>query len=668
MNITKNDFYTTDYYTLKRLKDGDDLIQLLNSKGLDDSINHFLIEVVNNIYNQITNPSETVNFSFQDGIEIDEKLIEILMESDEFKRIPDPIISSKLFSDAFSKFRKRIFYKDGHNDEKYFLQNKVHQWIENTLAKIIVKDERFKSYNKLIDLIKYTELLHHFYSALKRELPIEWIDAEANDWTGLREIPPNILNHISTFDKDYFTDYSEQIKRYDTNSSWEYITETTRFSGHAYFNRENGFKNSVLLSKNLGLWVKFWDNLRWPILQDIPFHYVKYPENFLTIAEELVRQKELVLKTSPQHLACILMKNYFDFMVRVQETISFYDNDDRIKDLSEYERQDDILLKGKDIYNSWQVEKLTIHQHFMASISKLLTIDEIGEWVFSYTPREFGNRNYGDIYNTEIETITKAYGIYAVKQSIEEQIINLDVDFNLQKFGFLMSLLQDKKYDESIYLKLLQVLTQFIQSDKFYWDKTFSPAYWPTLKGIGLLLNLMNHPYTHAKKLINKFKVHHEGWNISLSDYKAIEKETFVFCGVILLLEHSDSFNTKKERVSYFNEILNHIITQTRFTVFRNEDYKLPLHMLYLVVNQVYPDMKRIFEKEIIANVDNISTIIEILSNNKYELATNSKILLKKRIQLEIPFKKRQLFQREQNHDLEILERSIENLNLSFRI
>jgi len=90
----------------------------------------------------------------------------------------------------------------------------------------------------------------------------------------------------------------------------------------------------------------------------------------------------------------------------------------------------------------------------------------------------------------------------------------------------------------------------------------------------------------------------------------------------------------------------------------------MPLHLLFLVANQLFSDVKEFYEQELIDNYDNLYSLLTILSNDKTPLLDNSKEQLKKRLDIEFLLLKRQYGNRKQTNKVQELERMVETLKL----
>lgn len=656
--MDKKKFYTTDIHWLQQVIKKQSFVDFLNeSIDLISLIAEPIEQIKEKIWSIVQERKEV---AFNDIILEDEEkinlcLAETLTTTPLFISITDETISAQLFSKVFNKLCGRLFHKDGHNNEEYIIQSYVHAWLENNLAKQIAQDEKFSSPAILIKLIDQTEMLHQFYGDLIKYIPSEWITSDVEEWIKMPENLTNILEHIRTFDKDYFKGYEQRLSDLNGKSLWKYIEEATRYSDYAMLNEEFSFKSSLLFEKSIPIWIQFWDNLKYPVLQDIPFIH-RYPFDIIEIAKRL---KESAIESKEKsHLACILLKNSFETSISATNYLSVYTDENVIKSFSE---QDEAFInKGKKELNEWQERKQNYYNELFSMLSSILGISEIEEWVFSLKPRSTPQNKYTEQYNGEIQAVVNSFSTY-INTHPQSDIVIAE-NFNLQKFNFLISQIQNGN-NTSVEV-ILKHLINYIKSESFYWDQSYEAHYWDALKGIGILLGLVENPEKKALELICQFKVAYEGWNINHEKmYQQTSKETFILSGVILLFEHVETLNDKSEL--FFKQLLDIILTQYRFAIFEQDKaYQKPLYLLWLVVNQIQKNMKPYFEKEIIQNIDNLVTVFQILKSDSYQLEESSEDLLKNRIEKELPFvKRRNSHNREIRDFLEKIEPKLTSTN-----
>lgn len=663
--MNENKIYTSNYYNLRMSKSQDSFIEGLNQTNIVDLVSPSLMRLTDKLYLKIVENKDFKDFHslLDNETDVNVKVNEILSQDKYYLGIGVKGVSSTLFTDAFSTLCERVFLRTQNEGEKDILQPLVRQWLEDNLAKVVARDNRYEVYDILRKLIQQTEMLSVFYDSFIESIQNDWISKNVEAWTEVADSPTEILDTMShrTFNEDYFSGYSRRLEGYRSHSPWKYIVEATRYSDQAMFKEEYYFKNLVMLKRNIPLWMTFWDKLKWPFLQDIALHSLELPQDILNITNQLTQQKE-ALKSSPKHLTYILLKNLYDYLSKVRQNLSFYIDQDRVSSLSQYEKDDELLSKGKEIFSSWDKEEEEIYSEAIRAIVKILSREEIAEWVFSYRPKPLSPYNIDKLHAKETENMVKAYASQFVELALAAHIDDAAKDFNLQRFDFLLSgNSNDIKVNDA--KRLLDLLADFVRSEKFYWDKTFSPEYWTTLKGIGTLLGMLENPIKAADDFARRFRVYSEGWNTNQIDYQAIQREAFVYCGTILLLEHVETFNDVDARTAYFTSMLDLIVVQKRFTIVDVENaYDMPLYLLGLVANQIYPDLKELYESEILKNVDSIDAVIRIFNSAGYPLLQESKQLLKQRTETEFLYERSKLSQRNQTQQLGHLEKAIEKL------
>jgi hypothetical protein len=661
----KSQLFIYDYLTAQRLKKENDFVLYLNQKELKWLIKGPLIILINRVYTFISaNEQSKIDL---EQIPNEEKINSLLQEKLSGHKLYDTVknheSASYLFTDAYKKLYKRLFEKDGHNDEKYIIQSYIHCWLEDNLAELIARDNRFSSLVLINKLLDQAEMLHRFYSSFKSYVSKAWIIRNVDSWVNVTNNYSSVLDFVRTFDGDYFRDYEHQLNEWKTLSPWKFIQESTRGAEYAMLNTEYTFRNSILFKKDISLWIKFWDNLRIPVLQDIALLYLSSPFDYGLIAKEITKQKA-ELKSSPKHLTFLMINNLFDSMRKAEENLSFFINQERIANLSNFERDDELIKLGQETHVKWEKEKKTIFSKVFKEVSPLLTYDELGEWVFSYRPREVSSRNeFNKQYNEAIKLLTHSFNAFYSEIPFENKIQSLNKNFNLTSFNALMSQPCILKISPEQVNELLHKLSDFICSESFYWDKTFSEMYWHSIKNIGKLLSLSEKPIDKAFDLVDQFRTINEGWNVSKIDYKIYQREAYVICGVMLLLEYKKSFDSTQNRKLFLNKILNHTISQIRFSSYEKEDYLMALYLSSFIIEQLYPSLKSKFETRLIQDIDDVIFVLKVLANDGYKISPKGKKLLKKRCESEIPLIKRRLLQKNFIHEMEEIESVLKKLN-----
>ena len=653
--MNKDIFYKYDFYVLERIYPERKFVEILERiSSLNASIEPFISNIVDLLHSSIKEDEnvETTEIVLPN---IDEELENILADNPLYTSYKSH--SEKNLSEfVFNKFVRRIFKKDGHNNETHVIQNYFHSWLEKKLALKIVQDPRFSSLEVLKSLLDRTEMLHGFYVDLIENLPIEWILNNKEEWLNVNVNPDKLLDAVRTYDKEFVNGYESSLSKLPKENLWNFVQEATRHSDYMHLNHEFSFISSVLIRKDISLWIEFWDNLKLPIIQDCVFisSFNFSPQEYLQLVSKLTDEKTVV-KSDLKVLLFILAHNYFETSNKLTERFSIYEDSER-----KNERNEQFFEKGIEQQKEWLEEKKKNYENIIQSLKKKLSNSEIEDWIFSYRPRT-NSRQYkpNDIYNLEIRLLTKTYK----EKSVEHLSLDLQ-SFNLQKFNFYVEFIKDKE-DKKIASTLLEAMTNYISSDKFFWDRTYAEPYWSALKGLGFVISQHDSPIQTAKELINKFKTIHQGWNPSKIDFSPLVKESFICSGVALLFENESAFEDKNEKESFFKELLNHILTQDRFSHIDNSEYyQMPLHLLFLVANQIFSEVKEFYEQELIDNYDNFYSLLAILSNDKIPLLDNSKESLKKRLDIEFLLLKRQFGNRSQKDKVQELDKMIETLKL----
>jgi hypothetical protein len=653
--MNKDVFYKYDVYVLERIYPERKFVEILeNISTLNESIMSFISNVADLLYASI---KENKNVEVVEIIlpKIDRELENNLADYPlytSYKSHSDKSLSEFIFN----KFVRRIFKKDGHNNETHVIQDYIHSWLENRLALHIVQDSRFSSLEVLKSLLDKTEMLQDFYIGLIENIPAEWVLNKKEEWINVNVSPNKLLETVRTYDKEFVKGYESSLSKLTKENLWNFVQEATRHSDYIMLNQEFSFVSSVLIRKDISLWVKFWDNLKLPIIQDCVFiSSLNFsPEVYLQLVSKLTDEKTVV-KSDLKVLLFIVVHNYFEASNKITERFAIYEDSER-----KNERNEQFFDKGIEQQKEWLEERKKNYENLIQSLKKKLSKSEIEDWIFSYRPRT-NSRQYkpNDIYNLELKLLTETY------KEKSAELLSLDFEsFNLQKFNFYVEVIKDNE-DKNIASTLLEALTNYVSSDKLFWDRTYSEPYWSALKGLGFVISRQDKPIQIAKELINKFKTIHQGWNPSKIDFSPLVKESFMCSGVALLFENESAFKDKSEKENFFKYLLNHILTQDRYSHLDNSEYyQMPLHLLFLVANQIFSEVKEYYEQELIENYDSLYSLLSILSSDKKPICDNSKTLMNERLDKEYLLLKRQFSNRSQNDKVQQLEKMIETLEL----
>ncbi|KAA6317029.1 hypothetical protein EZS27_032754, partial [termite gut metagenome] len=325
-----------------------------------------------------------------------------------------------------------------------------------------------------------------------------------------------------------------------------------------------------------------------------------------------------------------------------------------------------LIEEGKVAGQKWEEDKIKLYQDILALIKDNVNQADIEEWIFSYKPINNGNRNHQkNFHNSEISILTNAYKSIGVNKLDFNEIQN---SFNLQKFNFYTELLLDRS-DENVSQDsvndILNALVNYIKSENFYWDSSYSEPYWSAMKKIAFLLSKKEKPIEEVDKLIKAFGVNHQGWKITSIDYKPLVKESFILCGIVMLFEYDNVFKNVSDKELFFKQLLNLILTQSRFSVIDySKFYKMPLQLLFLLVNQIYTEQKSYYEKELINSYDNLLSLSSILRSFGYNICEESKEFIRKRKD-EFLIEKRKLSNRKQRDEVEFLDNVMMDWNIN---
>lgn len=652
-------FYTTDYYRILNNLEKERVFKILDSStDLINEAKSVMAILRDELYSMLIpdNSIRTSSLYDQDFDKID-LLTKVLLEHDPaLISAQDQNTSSNLFTIPFKKVLDKIFKRDGLNDLKDLILEHVENWIEGKLAEAISEDERFKGPGTLIKVLSKNELLDNFYWPLVNSIPQIWVNENIEEWTSINEPPENLLDHIRTFDKEYFQAY-QQILNKEYPNSWEKFYETTRFSDHGMLNENISFKSSVILKNDIDAFILLLDNLNLPILQNMLFSYGMSVNQIISIAEHLIKASDI--KSEKTLLAYILLEGLVHSIGHTDEKLATYLDDNFIESMSHHQKNEHLISLGKMAADAWQAERKSSIQNILKLLKQILSISEIEKWVFRHVTQD-GKSVRDSQHNSLVDNIRNEFKILITPLLPKDQSDFIADGFSLQKFDFLINDSGLTFSNEDIEA-LLSHLKKLIEQTDFFWPNNFKSPYWKYLNAFGILLSLTIRPVDYAKEFIAEYLIVKEGWLAKYIDGNASYKETFVLCGSILLLEHDEAFSSESERQHYFKFILSLIIKQMRFTNHDLGNYMIPMVLLQLIAEQFLESEKEYFYEQTFSQLDDIVEVSRLYIGAK-EISKTNLDLLDKRVEREIPLKKRLFDQKKQKELGTILLKAIDKL------
>lgn len=656
--MKKNNYYIQNYYTLKNSYEINNFMDKVDKDNLRILIQPTIKNIIDKIFIFITTHQTITNFNqiLIDTDKADSKLLEILSTDKEFNLIEENDLKSCLITKSFIKFFQRIFLKDGLNDEKYDIQSYLQKWLEILLAESIVNDVRFKPYKITKSLIEVTEILHTFYTTFIELIPQSWIQDQYENWISVDDKPDKMLFLDRPFNDNFFSAYKSKYDKIDS-VSWYEVMDLTRYSEEQIFNLKYRFNNSVLMEKNSSLWIKFIDNLKFPILQDIAMNRTADDEIiFLNAAQEIENQK-LELKTSPKILAYLILKNFFKYSIEVQNNLNFYIQEEQTKYLtSSVDRK--LIKKGQIELSNWLKKRDSIYLKIIIKLSNILSLSEVSEWIFSYKSNPVRNKYFDNTHNNEILILTETFKKYTSNITFDAQHENLKENFNLQKFNYLADIMKSEVDAQN----LVMLLISLIKKEDFYFDSN-NNEYTKIALRLTLVLSRISNPISEFLNLIDIFKINYEGWKINDTN-RNYYKEDFIYCACIFLLtENSKIFADKNKENEYFDIILNHLILQLRFSSSKILTYRYHLAILFKYVCNNNLERKFVLERKYITGIDSLQTLLEIFGSfEDCILEDKSKKLLEEKFKSEFDIIKKRYIQNNRVHEITLMQYTYDKL------
>jgi hypothetical protein len=341
-----------------------------------------------------------------------------------------------------------------------------------------------------------------------------------------------------------------------------------------YFKGDIYFRQRLLQRAGIPDWLMLLDSLRYPILQDHLFLEIHYLDDYVEIIREIHSGNNF--STSKEHLLFIALENYFSFVNRTVSDlyILFYHQKGNQADTSE---SNPVVAAEKE-YDRWLTKLIP------DSFSEILDIIfpdpvlerssyflDFFEWMNSHSYLYLTHEsNAGKIKVIDLLNEIFHGRLKAVPSTKTYLVKNIAVDqVNYEALQKMITLFEEDYKDDVYRNKLYELYEQFISSPKFMWfsegngnvnfNASLNNAFF-----FSILLNGYPDNYIKWLSFYKKYRVVHEGWQITPSNSSIYQREAFIFCAGIGMAHHLYHKGDPIKAKSVYEDVLLLLIKQIR--------------------------------------------------------------------------------------------------------
>jgi hypothetical protein len=486
-----------------------------------------------------------------------------------------------------SRLLKELYNKLSGRNGKYSNQLIIYDdllkhFLNGIELKLSVHDE--------IDQYKHWKCIRSFFVSEWRlpdrwlaKIPKEYLRKEAHKFNSVSN--STSLSQLADFgptkkrNRPAIKEYLQLFEETIDFTSLKHLKALTEGNEYISLRNDRYFDLSLLEALDAGEWLILMDKLRYPIVQDHAFIFIRSLDFYDQLTAALV-DPGFIPTTPKTVLLFIILKNYLEFVFNIGYEISNYESGRAYYD---HPNLNQIQALAVEIKTQWLNE--TLSGSFRKIIGAVLPGEKLDndlglllfEWFSEQLPEEYP-QFVQPIRNDSIKAMDKVFK-ELISQHISNSVFllkNVPIDvYNWKYFDLLSSTDFAEHNEDNICEGIIKKHLDYLRSSKFKWNNAniFNDYFINQAYHFSYLLLVYPNVYDYWLDLYDEFKIYHEGWNYNVgSDYIQFRKECYIFCtgiGIAFLLftkGRKDEAKTIIEAI--FPMILSQIRQNKRYTQF----------------------------------------------------------------------------------------------------
>ena len=508
------------------------------------------------------------------------------------------LINEKPFTYSLTRVYNQIWgIQNEHKSVELSIYNALQKHLFELVGKSVAHDSEYNTIDIWENIYITTYSFDGFYNKWLNNIDVNLIKSNLSN---LIHIPSKTqLHDLASFmdyrkEKGKYTHaYLEKLEKLESKSDWEFIRESTRDSDLLSFEDNLYFKENLILRTSLNNWIKWVDNLEFPVLQDHAFYSIKNLDSFREIISLILLEKSN-LKTESKKLLLITLKKWFWLLENITSNLFYLKGGEWSRNYPKMEGKEDIIKQAENDYTDWTNKLLeeqctTIFELIFKTtpVSDSIYFQGVFEWINSYTKQNYLNKKYPEPDLKTLEIVTgKFQSLLCADIQNKNTIIdcieqtNLSWQFLESFLGIFMTDESDEQFKEKLLLKYLS----FLESPNFKWNisneynnETLDKAYY-----FAYVISKQSNPFETWEKLYQEYKCWHEGWNYNVfSSKNKTNIENYLLTVGVCLSYTFYKNNEQIEAKSTFEKILNILFSQYRVSSkYKLMAYTVPLRFL----------------------------------------------------------------------------------------
>jgi len=451
------------------------------------------------------------------------------------------LINKNPFTYSLARLYNEIWeIQNEYKSTELSIYNALQKYLIELMGESVAHDSEYNTIEVWENIYNKTYSLDGFYNKWLNNIDVNLIISNIND---LIHIPSKSQLHDLGLFMDYIREkekytqaYLEKLENLESKSDWEFIRESTKGSDLLSFEDNLYLKENLILRTNLRNWLRWVDNLKFPVLQDHAFYSIKNLDSFREIISLILSEKSN-LKTKSEKLLLIALKKWLKLLKNITSNLFYLKAGEWRGNYPEMEEKEGIIKQAEVDYADW-TNKLLEDQSTAVfklifkttPLSDSIYFQGVFEWINSYTRQNYLNKKYPE---PDLKTLEIVKGKFQSLLNADAQNKNTIIDSIEQaklSWQFLESFLEiftneenDNSFKEKLFLKYIS----FIESLNFKWntsneynDEVLNQAYY-----FSYIISKRGNVWETWEKLYQEYKCWHEGWNYNVFSSKRSEEQ-----------------------------------------------------------------------------------------------------------------------------------------------
>ncbi|MBP6023840.1 hypothetical protein [Ferruginibacter sp.] len=484
--------------------------------------------------------------------------------------------------------------------EKLIVYSELRHSLEEILGRLIAAEKSLQQYEVWKTIADEVQGEHNLFNSWVNAIPVSSINQEKNKFSvipgGTKLSDLANIRGYGRNNEEEAANYLSHIAEAKSKPLMEYLHEACRSTDLLTFKDSIYLQQELLRKAGLNDWLLFIDSLVYLNLQDHIFLWVDELEEYTSIIQG-ISTVNLVI-TPKEHLLIIALENYFDFLDRTVSEL--YSLALKSPDTHNGTGQNDVIEAAKKEYSDWMEKYIPDSFGIIlatlfpdAELEKNTFFNTFFDWLNSHTSLHY-THHLADCKTKLLDTLNEILikRMSGNEEDVQHLVSNLKPhQINYESLKKLVTVLTDKKPASLYKDRLLNLYIDFIKSAKFSWYAEGNVDFASTINNtyyFSQVLNSFTDAVSKWESLFSQYKINHDGWLKSPSDYKDYQREAFILCAGIGMAYNQYHNQKQADGRKLIFTVLNLLLKQLRNTGdMASIDYLTPVKFASITIGEL---------------------------------------------------------------------------------